>query len=200
MDYKAFVGPVNRWDRQAALQFTVLVGLGLRGCHRLLDMGCGALRAGRLFIPYLDRGCYFGIEPKEELQRAGIAHEVGQDLVLLKRPRFITGRRDFPAQEFGTTFHYALAQSIFTHASPVQVRQCLHNVAEVLTFGGTFAATYQQGAANTGRTEWTYPGCVDYTEQFMRDAGYKAGLNYREEIHEVLGLPSRWAIYTKEQG
>jgi hypothetical protein len=203
-DYKAFVGPVDRWDRQAALQFTVLVKLGLRGHHHLLDMGCGALRAGRLFIPYLDACCYFGIEPEEWLLCSGIRHGLGgtpkhSHLLELKEPTFITGRRDFPAQEFGVTFHYAMAQSIFTHASPAQVRQCLHNVAGVLAPGGTFAATYQQGTPDNKRSEWTYPGCVNYTPQFMAAAGHDAGLAYREELHEVLGLRSRWAMYTKEQ-
>ena len=27
--------------------------------RRLIDIGCGSLRSGRLLIPYLNEGCYF---------------------------------------------------------------------------------------------------------------------------------------------
>src|SRR5438128_572554 len=50
-------------DLAAAFQFNLLTRLGLREEDYLLDIGCGALRAGRLFITYLLPGRYFGVEP-----------------------------------------------------------------------------------------------------------------------------------------
>jgi len=64
-NYRAYVGPVEKYDLVAANQFNLLTMLGLRENHFLLDVGCGSLRGGRLFIPYLLPHHYFGIEPNE---------------------------------------------------------------------------------------------------------------------------------------
>src|SRR5262245_46565510 len=50
-EHRDFVGPVERYDIVAAMMFSLLAALGLRGHHRLLDIGCGSLRVGRLLIP-----------------------------------------------------------------------------------------------------------------------------------------------------
>lgn len=62
--YRAFVGPLDRYDLLGAGQMALLYLLGLREHHRVLDFGCGSLRLGRLLIPYLRPGRYFGIEPE----------------------------------------------------------------------------------------------------------------------------------------
>lgn len=51
--YRGYVGPEAQYDLMGATQFRLLCTLGLREHHTLLDFGCGSLRAGRLFIPYL---------------------------------------------------------------------------------------------------------------------------------------------------
>src|SRR5437588_5674780 len=84
--YRAYVGPPEDYDLIAAMTFNLLTTLGLRQYHRLLDIGCGSLRIGRLFIPYLNRGRYVGIEPNQWLVETGIQHEVGADLIQIKRP------------------------------------------------------------------------------------------------------------------
>jgi len=65
--YMAYVGPPTQYDFMGATQFRLLCTLDLRANHYLLDFGCGSLRAGRLFISYLDEGRYFGIEPNKWL-------------------------------------------------------------------------------------------------------------------------------------
>jgi hypothetical protein len=55
-DYKDYVGLPSRYDFMGATQFRLLCALGLRANHTLLDFGCGSLRAGRLFIVYLNEG------------------------------------------------------------------------------------------------------------------------------------------------
>ena len=61
--YRNFVGPQERYDIVSAMTFNLLTTLGLRQHHRVLDIGCGSLRNGRLLIPYLDPGNYVGFEP-----------------------------------------------------------------------------------------------------------------------------------------
>jgi SAM-dependent methyltransferase len=73
-----------------------LYALGLRQDHRLLDVGCGSLRAGRLLIAYLEPGHYFGVEPNTWLVDEAVKGQVGKDLVDIKRPTFkATDRFDF---------------------------------------------------------------------------------------------------------
>jgi len=94
--YRAYVGPPEDYDLIAAMTFSLLTTLGLRQHHSLLDVGCGSLRIGRLLIPYLNRGKYFGIEPAEWLVAEGIKQELGETVVQIKRtipPRPLSGRK-----------------------------------------------------------------------------------------------------------
>ena len=75
-NYKAYVGLPDRYDFMGATQFRLLTSLGLRAHHKLLDFGCGSLRAGKLFIPYLDAANYHGQDPNEWLIRDGIENEL----------------------------------------------------------------------------------------------------------------------------
>lgn len=47
--YKSYVGPPEFYDVAAAMQFSLLIFLGLREYHSLLDIGCGSLRGGEAF-------------------------------------------------------------------------------------------------------------------------------------------------------
>ncbi len=101
--HRAYVGPPKDYDLIAALTVGLLFAAGLRETHKLLDMGCGSLRAGRLLIPYLRPGNYFGIEPNRWLVEEGIEKELGRDLIELKRPsfRYVS---DFSTDGFGVRF------------------------------------------------------------------------------------------------
>jgi len=83
--YMAYVGPSTQYDFMGASQFRLLSTLGLRANHSLLDFGCGSLRAGRLFLTYLDEGSYFGIEPNKWLIEDAIKNQIGKDLATLKK-------------------------------------------------------------------------------------------------------------------
>src|ERR1700733_7755663 len=122
--HRKFVGPPEKYDLATAGQFSLLTALGLREDHTLLDIGCGSLRGGRLFIPYLAPEKYFGIEPEQWLIDQGIAAEVGRDLADIKKPAF-SNDSNFTLSTFGRTFDFMLAQSIFSHATQKQIRQCL---------------------------------------------------------------------------
>ncbi len=160
--HRRYVGPPEKFDVISASQFSLLVGLGLREDHRLLDIGCGSLRGGRLFITYLRSGNYFAIEPQRWLVEKGIECELGRDVIELKRPTFLhDGGLTLTA--FGQQFDFLLAQSIFSHASPAQLRRCLAQAKLALAPRGIFAATYIPGAEDYRGESWVYPGPVTYT-------------------------------------
>jgi hypothetical protein len=52
-------------------QLSILLRNGLIFDSRVLDVGCGVLRAGYWLIHFLDPDCYFGIEPNRVILTAG---------------------------------------------------------------------------------------------------------------------------------
>jgi len=178
MNYKSYVGNEYKYDLNSAIQFILLTKLGLRAYHKLLDIGCGSLRAGRLFIPYLDKGCYCGIEPEKWLIEEGIRNEIGACMVDIKAPRFEYSR-DFPISSFNEKFNFMLAYSVFTHASQDQIVQCLTNAEKNLALssgnerGGLIISTFLLGENDYCEKDWRYPdktvmGSVDYENSFVR--------------------------------
>lgn len=164
--YRAMVGPPGNYDLSSAMQFNLLTMLGLRENQFLLDIGCGSLRAGRLFIPYLLPGHYFGVDPDEWLIGEGINNEIGPDMVRIKQPTFHIDS-DFTLTFFGRKFDFMLAHSIFTHAAQPQIHRCLSEVSRTLEPDGIFAATMVEGDENYSGDGWVYPGVCTYRFDFM---------------------------------
>jgi len=193
-DHRAWVGQKTRYDTMSVDQFYLMYKLGLRQDHRLLDIGCGSLRAGRFFIPYLLPDRYFGIEPEEWAVKDGIANEVGDSLIKLRRPRFYYGS-DFNLGSFKVKFDYIVAQSIFSHAAARQISTCLSSVKGVLNPQGIMAMSYARDSniIYTGDT-WVYPGTIHYTEEYMKELVNNANLSFTpiEWHHHSL----RWAVIT----
>lgn len=173
--YRAYIGPPDKYDLVSAMQFNLLTALGLREGHFLLDIGCGSLRAGRLFVPYLLEGRYYGIEPEKWLLEEGIARELGEGILGLKRPTF-RHADDFSLSAFGRKFDFIVAQSIFSHAAVGQIRRCLAEARQVMTPSSIFAATFAEGAGNYNGDDWVYPDCIHYTFAFFSSLAEEAGL------------------------
>ena len=172
-DYRAFVGPTAVYDQVGAMQFNLLTSLGLREHHFLLDIGCGSLRAGRLFIPYLLPGHYFGIEPESWLVEEGIRHELGEDIRRVKRPVF-SHDAEFKLSAFDREFDFLVAQSIFSHAPQRQIARCLAEARKVMTPSSALAATFVPGDEDYDGEEWTW--CATYTRDRLAVLAEEAGL------------------------
>lgn len=167
-NYRAFVGPKEKYDVIGSLQFSLLTFLGLREHHYLLDIGCGSLRGGKLFIPYLLPERYFGIEPEQRLIEEVIKKELGEDCIKIKKPVF-NNDSNFTLSIFNQKFDFLLAQSIFTHTSQAQIKRCLSEAKKVMKINSIFAATFFIGNSNYEGDEWVYPGAVKYTTDFITD-------------------------------
>lgn len=106
----------------------------------MVEVGCGPLRAGRMFIPYLLPGHYFGIEPNRWVVEEGIKHELGEGVLEVKRPTFWFVD-DFSADGFGSGFDYALAQSVFSHTYPGMTLAGLRGISKALAPGARSSPT-----------------------------------------------------------
>jgi hypothetical protein len=164
-EHRTHVGAPEDYDVGSAIQFNLLTTLGLRDYHYLLDVGCGSLRGGRLFIPYLRPGRYFGIEPLEWLVKEGIEREVGESAIQLKKPQF-SHDENFTLTTFGRQFDFILAQSIFSHASQAQISRCLAEARKVMKPESVFAATFCEGTRNYEGNRWV--ACAEYTLERMQ--------------------------------
>jgi SAM-dependent methyltransferase len=110
---------------------------------RMLEIGCGNLRAGRLFIEHLDAGDYYGIDispdillaAQRTLAEAGLQHKLPhltlvQDLKL----GFL------PAGYFDVVH----AHSVFSHCPVEVIDECLAHVGRVMKPGGFFDFTFDR--------------------------------------------------------
>jgi cyclopropane fatty-acyl-phospholipid synthase-like methyltransferase len=166
--YKAYVGPPLKYDLVGAMQFNLLTSFGLRDFHKLLDIGCGSLRSGKLMIPFLKKGNYYGVEPNDWLIEEGIKNELGKEIITIKSP-FFSNSSDFDLQSFNEKFDFLIAQSIFSHASAKQIKKCLNEAKIVLKKEGLFLATFVLGKESYKGTGWVYPGCVTYRHSYILD-------------------------------
>jgi SAM-dependent methyltransferase len=133
----------DSWLKIGQMQFDYLLGHGLKPDMRMLEIGCGNLRAGRLFIDYLDPGNYYGIDISPEILIAaqdtvadyGVAAKLPH-LALVRDLRFAF----LPNGQFDVVH----AHSVFSH-SPIEViDECLANVGRVMAPGGFFDFTFDR--------------------------------------------------------
>jgi cyclopropane fatty-acyl-phospholipid synthase-like methyltransferase len=137
----ALVGPPHLWAKKRRFQFDFLTSHGLRPGHRLLDIGCGALRGGIPLIEYLETGHYAGVEARaavlaegrEELAKSGLEHN---------HPLLIHAAD--PAQiQLEDPFDFAWAFSVLYHMPDEVVDAYLRLISESLAAGGEFYANVQ---------------------------------------------------------
>lgn len=193
--YRAYVGPPEDYDLISAMVFNLLTCSGLRQHHRVLDIGCGSLRLGRLFMPYLNIGNYFGVEPNQWLVRDGILNEVGQDQIQIKQPTFSfnTSLSEFPDP---LQIDFAVAQSIFSHCSTTLVRNWLTEASRHLNDDGALFATFLIAEEDyVGEEGWIYPGCVRFRPDTMMKLAQEAGLGF--EILDWKHPRQTWAVFSK---
>ena len=182
---RAWDGAPALYDLAAAEQFRLLTALGLREYHRVLEVGCGGLRLGRLLIPYLLPERYFGAEPEREILEAGCRMHFGAGLessqvIAAKRPRF----SHEAAFEFGFTggpVDFVIVGSAAAHAGPALLQALLAEVRDVMAADARAIVTYAGCAelAESNRREgWFHPAIVTYTESdfaaFCRGAALAA--------------------------
>ena len=191
--YRAYVGPPEDYDLIAAMTFNLLTTFGLRQHHSLLDIGCGSLRIGRLLIPYLNRGKYFGIEPAEWLVAEGIKHELGETVVHTKRPTFFFTDSPETVVRAKVSFDFALAQSIFSHCGLDLIKGWLFAVSRSLAPDGILLATFLPGDEDTPQTGWVYPECVNYRPITLERAAAQANLRF--EILDWKHPRQTWALF-----
>jgi hypothetical protein len=168
----------GKWEFLGRLQLSFLVAEGLQPEHRLLDIGCGALRGGVHLAGYLEPAHYFGVDLNQSLLDAGYDREIVPAGLAAKLPRAnlaCNGEFEFP---WGLLFDFAIAQSLFTHLPFNFIRNCLARLGPAMRVGGRFYATYHAvpddgdpALPQEHRGKFSYPTRDPYHYKF-RDLAY----------------------------
>ncbi|GAA3123669.1 class I SAM-dependent methyltransferase [Planomonospora alba] len=162
----------ERWLALGQMQFDYLVKHGLRPEHRMLEIGCGNLRAGRLFIDYLDTGGYYGID-------------ISPDILVAAQKTLVTyGLRDklphlTPVLDLRLEFlpdaHFDVvhAHSVFSHSPLHVIEECFAHVGRVMRPGGWFDFTFDR---TEGREHQVLREDFYYRTETLVDLAAKYGL------------------------
>lgn len=198
--YRAWVGNPKNWGLLAAHQFSVLTSLGLKSNHKLLDIGCGSLRGGRLFISYLEKGNYYGIEPVKEILDQAIEKELGYEFINKRQPSF-DYNKDADLSIFSKMFDFILAHSVLIHAPKTWIEVCFKETRKVLKPNGKFVATVIFTEKDSGETDWNYPQARYHTKDTIRKLAKQANLELEitEIEHVAKDAMHSWIVLTHDK-
>ncbi len=131
------------WLKLGQLQFDYLVSHGLKPGMRMLEIGCGNLRAGRLFIDHLDAGDYYGIDISPDILLA--AQRTLAETGLQGRLPHLTLVNDLKLAFLPSGyFDVVHAHSVFSHSPAEVIEECLAHVGRVMKPGGFFDFTFDR--------------------------------------------------------
>ena len=133
-EHRRFFG--SYWELLGKLQFDYLLKQGLKPHHKLLDLGCCALRGGINLIRYLEDRYYTGIDANASLIRAGKT-ELKKVNLDRNKPNFILDE-NFDYKKWGGKFDYIISISLFTHLPITLIEHCISSVAKVMVNDGAF--------------------------------------------------------------
>jgi SAM-dependent methyltransferase len=191
-DYRAYVGPRWAYDLKAAYQFMVACALGLREGHEFLEIGCGSLRAGRLFINYLLPGKYHGLESVREVVDQVIVEEIGAELINLKRATFTHNDR-FDLSSFNQQFDMIFCHAVMIHLSRPDLELLFSSVKQYLKPDGVFIGNYQVGK-DFKKLKATYPQITNYSQSTIRSLVKRVGLDYKPLTLADYRANTRWFL------
>jgi SAM-dependent methyltransferase len=169
------------WEEMGSLQLNQLIARGMVPGDRLLDVGCGSLRLGRLACAYLDPGHYWGTDISPDLVETGYQQEILSAGLQNRLPRTnLVIDAEFGFAGLPTSFDFIMAQSVFTHLSLNHMRLCFANLAGHLT--GPCKAYFtifmpvagvrpaQPSAQKDGVVSWSYKDPFHYEWDDIRHA------------------------------
>lgn len=137
-----FVGArVERFEEDGRLLLIALIRRGLTPESQVIDVGCGALRAGYWLIHFLDADRYHGIEPAQERLAAARSMLLEPGVEERCRPHFAYND-DFDLSSVGVAPDFVLARSIWSHAAKPQIVAMLDSFRQISKPGSLLLASY----------------------------------------------------------
>jgi SAM-dependent methyltransferase len=161
------------WDAVGKMQFTYLQQHGLLPEHKMLEIGCGNLRAGRLFIAFLDAGNYTGIDISPDILAAA-QRTIDENGLAAKNP-YLALVTDNKFTAFADeSFDVIHAHSVYSHCPLPVIEECFAHIGRVLKPTGHFDFTFDrtEGAEHHVLNEDFY-----YRAETLIDLAVRQGLD-----------------------
>ena len=174
------------WLKAGQMQFDYLIGHGLQPGDRLLEIGCGSLAAGHLYIDYLSAGNYYGIDFSPNVLLAAL-QAITEYGLQAKLPH-VTLAGDLklgflPASKFTVV----QAPTVFMNAPIEAIGECMAHVTRVMTADAIFDFAFDR-TAGAGRR--TYADDFYYRADTLIDLADYHGLDAELlKDWDQLGLP-----------
>ncbi|WP_154222849.1 class I SAM-dependent methyltransferase [Marinicella rhabdoformis] len=128
------------WKQIGQLQFEFMLRNGLEAHNNLLDIGCGCLRGGVKFIPFLNASNYYGMDINASLLAAAEI-EINRANLVDRNPNLMLNS-EFEFHKFEVKFDYMISVSVFTHLPVNNIIRCLQRVSENLKPNGKYFSTF----------------------------------------------------------
>jgi len=175
---EALVGAPGLWKQTREFQFEFLIGRDLQPRHRLLEIGCGPLRAGIPLIRYLDRGNYTGVDVRPD-SVATAWRQIAKAGLVEKAPQ-VTFSTSFGGNELrGRTFDYVWAFQVLYHLEDPLAEACFAQVRQYLDRDSVFLANVNAVGVDGAWKEFPY---------LRRDLKFYRALAERNDLSmKVLG-------------
>lgn len=168
----------GHWNENGERQLLFLKSHGLKSVNKLLDIGCGSLRAGVRFIDYLEEGCYYGIDNDRNILREAAVLELPRYNLENKKATIVYVENfDLPFEPPVGGFNFMMAQSVFTHLAPPEIRMCLKKMTPLLSRGGRVFATFNKSERpDVIRCGNKYPTMSYYPTKWFKELAQDLGI------------------------
>jgi len=127
-------GKAERWDKRGQFQLQLLIDNGLKPEHKLVDVGCGPLRAGEHLISYLNESNYTGVDFNDSFIKVAKELTEGSE----KNPTLYVVK-DF---QFEGKFDYILLFSVLNHCTSEDRLKFFTNVRANLKEGSKIVISH----------------------------------------------------------
>ena len=188
--YKRYLGgEAEGWELRGKFQLYFLRKMGLLPSSKLLDVGCGPLRAGVHLIEYLDTGNYWGCDYNESFITAARKIAGENDDLSGKEPvlRVID---NFDFSGFDRDFDFMILFSVLNHCSRHQRSRFLKAAPHLLKERGKLYITHShwfhealRGTPLSLKRVFNHPGDID-PELRMSDWGFPE----KADVYPILEL------------
>lgn len=184
-DYGFLGVPNNTFEESGRNQLITLLEQGLLPTSKVLEIGCGVLRVGYWLIHFLDKECYYGIEPAKYRIEIGKKHLLSSEILADKNPQF-NFNSVFDTSVFNTKFDFFLSGSIWTHCSKKSIKIMLDGFTNNTNESAVFLTSYipamfkkndYQGNDWVGTShESDVSGCIKHSRSWIKLQCEKRGL------------------------
>jgi len=179
------------WDPMGELQLKMLRDEGLLPEHRVLDIGCGCLRAGVKLVAYLEPDHYYGIDPRQPLLSIGYKRELAKAGLeaRLNRDNLFTSAVGDHARLPEASIDYGLCIQVITHYPLNNFRVILENAAKYFKPGAKLFVSF-----------FEVPEDEPFAKPYLNKAGTRSRGHkppyhlYRRDM-EYLATGTKWTAH-----